>query len=182
MLPHLPRRTTEQASAGSLPIRYRTTTVLKVAELHAVTTRRWQTLPNDRAAPTAVVPRRRLARRVRRGGRTARVLPECRQREFGSSGRRFGGKCGRADRRVFQSDLPRPASDRQAGTQTARTRAGATGLEPATSGVTGRRSNQLNYAPVGRRIVAARFRTGRGVCAEATGRRARTSRGWRSST
>jgi hypothetical protein len=27
--------------------------------------------------------------------------------------------------------------------------AGATGLEPATSGVTGRRSNQLNYAPEG---------------------------------
>ena len=26
---------------------------------------------------------------------------------------------------------------------------GATGLEPATSGVTGRRSNQLNYAPQG---------------------------------
>ena len=25
--------------------------------------------------------------------------------------------------------------------------AGATGLEPAASGVTGRRSNQLNYAP-----------------------------------
>ena len=31
---------------------------------------------------------------------------------------------------------------------------GATGLEPATSGVTGRRSNQLNYAPERRRIVA----------------------------
>ncbi len=27
--------------------------------------------------------------------------------------------------------------------------AGATGLEPATSGVTGRRSNQLNYTPAG---------------------------------
>src|SRR5438132_6919309 len=34
---------------------------------------------------------------------------------------------------------------------------GATGLEPATSGVTGRRSNQLNYAPWGRVIVAIRF-------------------------
>ena len=29
-------------------------------------------------------------------------------------------------------------------------RAGATGLEPATSGVTGRRSNRLNYAPAWR--------------------------------
>ena len=28
-----------------------------------------------------------------------------------------------------------------------RREAGATGLEPAASGVTGRRSNQLNYAP-----------------------------------
>ena len=33
--------------------------------------------------------------------------------------------------------------------RTCEERAGATGLEPATSGVTGRRSNQLNYAPRG---------------------------------
>jgi hypothetical protein len=35
-------------------------------------------------------------------------------------------------------------------------RAGATGLEPATSGVTGRRSNQLSYAPKGGRVAARR--------------------------
>src|SRR5947208_12734214 len=34
-------------------------------------------------------------------------------------------------------------------------RTGATGLEPATSGVTGRRSNQLNYAPRARPSVAS---------------------------
>jgi hypothetical protein len=33
--------------------------------------------------------------------------------------------------------------------------AGATGLEPATSGVTGRRSNQLSYAPRGWHSMAA---------------------------
>ena len=30
--------------------------------------------------------------------------------------------------------------------------AGATGLEPAASGVTGRRYNQLNYAPAGQYV------------------------------
>ena len=35
--------------------------------------------------------------------------------------------------------------------------AGATGLEPATSGVTGRRSNQLNYAPDALNINLATF-------------------------
>src|SRR5919109_1631457 len=40
---------------------------------------------------------------------------------------------------------------------------GATGLEPATSGVTGRRSNQLNYAPRRRKrsVAATRSRSGR---------------------
>src|SRR5215475_7537458 len=33
--------------------------------------------------------------------------------------------------------------------------AGATGLEPAASGVTGRRSNQLSYAPISPRIGEA---------------------------
>ena len=37
--------------------------------------------------------------------------------------------------------------------------AGATGLEPATSGVTGRRSNQLNYAPEGRSVYLASQRS-----------------------
>ena len=39
--------------------------------------------------------------------------------------------------------------------------AGATGLEPATSGVTGRRSNQLNYAPA-REALYRRLRSSMG--------------------
>ncbi len=34
--------------------------------------------------------------------------------------------------------------------------AGATGLEPATYGVTGRHSNQLSYAPAGVRVLPRR--------------------------
>ena len=37
--------------------------------------------------------------------------------------------------------------------------AGPTGLEPATSGVTGLRSNQLSYDPASNRVVSARRRT-----------------------
>ncbi len=41
----------------------------------------------------------------------------------------------------------RPLNDESPAVAGLRTRAGATGLEPATSGVTGRRSNRLSYAP-----------------------------------
>src|SRR5258708_5213966 len=40
-----------------------------------------------------------------------------------------------------------PFQNREARSLSGLRGAGATGLEPATSGVTGRRSNQLNYAP-----------------------------------
>src|SRR2546423_890406 len=44
-----------------------------------------------------------------------------------------------------------------------RAMAGATGLEPATSGVTGRRSNQLSYAPATRSRRHLLARRSRGV-------------------
>jgi hypothetical protein len=42
---------------------------------------------------------------------------------------------------------PRRSSSTAGGAKSLLIETGATGLEPATSGVTGRRSNQLNYAP-----------------------------------
>jgi hypothetical protein len=41
--------------------------------------------------------------------------------------------------------------------------AGVTGLEPATSGVTGRRSNQLSYTPLLEKVTLF-LRDFRGVC------------------
>ncbi len=51
--------------------------------------------------------------------------------------------------------------------------AGPTGLEPATSGVTGRRSNQLNYDPAERRIIQHRRYRSRGTCSRIGSRLAR---------
>ena len=66
-----------------------------------------------------------------------------------------------------ESRLKRQQKQRLAGIS----RAGATGLEPATSGVTGRRSNQLNYAP----RAGALYR--RSTTGSAAGSRARRSGG-----
>jgi hypothetical protein len=46
-------------------------------------------------------------------------------------------------------------------TKSLQIKTGATGLEPATSGVTGRRSNQLNYAPA-REALYRRLRSSMG--------------------
>jgi hypothetical protein len=59
--------------------------------------------------------------------------------------------CFTAIRDAQEERLKDPKADPKSGV----TIAGATGLEPATSGVTGRRSNQLSYAP-GRQATGAR--------------------------
>ena len=58
-------------------------------------------------------------------------------------------------------------------------KAGATGLEPATSGVTGRRSNQLSYAPSGRGSMA-RVARGCFLAARRLKRRRGGGRSWTS--
>ena len=57
--------------------------------------------------------------------------------------RKFSGTLPATVARLSNDEPLTTRSARLAGTS----RAGATGLEPATSGVTGRRSNQLSYAP-----------------------------------
>jgi hypothetical protein len=53
---------------------------------------------------------------------------------------------------LYQLSYPAKQSGQPLGlvTETAYLEAGATGLEPATSDVTGRRSNQLSYTPANR--------------------------------
>src|ERR1700759_5287287 len=58
---------------------------------------------------------------------------------------------GGAARMAIETTSPRRLDEPRA--FTGQQEAGATGLEPATSGVTGRRSNQLSYAPEGERSV-----------------------------
>jgi hypothetical protein len=81
----------------------------------------------DRRAPR---PRRRGREVSRRRGRTASGV---RVRDERVTGWKAGGRLSRGRQQT-------PPIYRMLPT-------GATGLEPATSGVTGRRSNQLNYAP-----------------------------------
>ena len=81
------------------------------------------------------------------------------------------GPCGDS-RLILARDLRRMRRSRRSLCQIhlliCRSFTGATGLEPATSGVTGRRSNQLNYAPEGSRSLArASRRPPRATCAAA---------------
>ena len=48
---------------------------------------------------------------------------------------------------LLEAKIPHCSKDLQGNFATEVPVAGATGLEPAASGVTGRRSNQLSYAP-----------------------------------
>ena len=76
-------------------------------------------------------------------------MPACGKRSATAASRACGAPFGAEirkceDRPLLPAD-PEPQQRREARTRACR--AGATGLEPATSGVTGRRSNQLSYAP-----------------------------------
>jgi hypothetical protein len=77
---------------------------------------------------------------------------------WGSLGTSAQANGGQEDKTAAEEGLKVPQLQAQPET-------GATGLEPATSGVTGRRSNQLSYAPEGPRM--GRAAVARGVKASA---------------
>src|SRR5690606_2981637 len=90
------------------------------------------------------------------GARPAARSQERERRGAGGGERRDAGGWDRVTRSRGRPRAPRSGSGgtRAGGTESrgraadrAHQGAGATGLEPATSGVTGRRSNQLSYAP-----------------------------------
>ena len=94
--------------------------------------------------PGLPVGKKRLARSLRSRRSQVRPLPGALHRDRphrGRRGRRFDGEFDGAARQA------RLGPTRRTLAQQGISVAGATGLEPATSGVTGRRSNQLSYAP-----------------------------------
>jgi DNA invertase Pin-like site-specific DNA recombinase len=78
-------------------------------------------------------------------GERRRLLTSLFERIWSQGGQIVAVKPHQPFRAYFQTVHKRAMN----GTATAVPKAGATGLEPATSGVTGRRSNQLSYAPGG---------------------------------
>ena len=72
-------------------------------------------------------------------------------------------RCNRGQTNRWRRTPRRPRSGSSRAAAKAIRATGATGLEPATSGVTGRRSNQLSYAPLGTNLVYAKRLSSGGV-------------------